>query len=461
MVPSGHGDPASGNGGSVTALTCDACSGSLEVGVGGLATCAGCGKKYTREQLPGIVGGLSIGLKGGLKTGPVEPVAPAGPSRESLRELGVHAIESGNPEEAESYAVRLLESDPRDHEAWVLKGQAVAWQSSLRENRILEAGKCFAKGIQVAPKRDRARTREYVSGQMSAISMALIKQRASIYVQYPDPNQAEPFEADLKKIITAVTSTFGRGAPEMAEILKSVATEINTCVVKAWQDVILRDWQKDQYPNDYNMDQFTSRISGAIDLLLLSVDLSDDDDASDITRYNNMVLLAESRLGAKSYERTVNGYSVSRVLTDKAIAANNRLIRGWRDKIKELEGREEQRKRDAYWSTRGDERKALERKEKQLSARLKELQAQADDYPGREDLPEITKKLVDARAAHAATSRLKRAERKDLQNEIDALGARRTEIAKAQLDARKVVAEELTETERHLQAVKSELTKAR
>jgi hypothetical protein len=68
---------------------------------------------------------------------------------------------------------------------------------------------------------------------------------------------------------------------------------------------------------------------------------------------------------------------------------------------------------------------------------------------------------VDARAAHAATSRLKRAERKDLQNEIDALEARRTEIAKAQLDARKVVAEEMAETERRLQAVKSELTKAR
>lgn len=95
------------------------------------------------------------------------------------------------------------------------------------------------------------------------------------------------------------------------------------------------------------------------------------------------------------------------------------------------------------------------------SSRLKKLQAQAEDCPGREDLPEITQKLVAARAAYAATSRLKRAERKDLQREVDALEARRTEIAKAQLDARRVVAEELVETERRLQAVKSELTKAR
>ena len=49
----------SGDGGDVSGLTCDECSGSLEVGVGGLATCAGCGKKYTREQLPGHVGGLA------------------------------------------------------------------------------------------------------------------------------------------------------------------------------------------------------------------------------------------------------------------------------------------------------------------------------------------------------------------------------------------------------------------
>ena len=438
-------------------LTCAECSGSLEVGVGGLATCGACGKKYTREQLQGNVSVLKAGLKGS----PLAAPAPAGPSRESLRELGVHAIESGNPEEAESYAVRLLESDPRDHEAWVLKGQAVAWQSSLRENRILEAGKCFAKGIQFAPKRDRPRTREFVTGQMSAVVMALIKQRASIYVQYPDRDQAEPFEADLKKIITAVTSTFGRGASEVEDILKSVATEINACVVKAWEEVILRDWQKDRYPNDFAMDRFTSRITGAIDLLLLSVDLSDDDDVSDITRYNNMILLAESRRGAKSYERTVNGYSESRVLTEKAVAANNRLIQGWRTKIKELEGREEQQKRDAYWSTRADERKALELKEKLLASRLQKLREQADDYPGRDELPQITHKLVELRAAHASTSRLKRAERKDLQNEIDALEARRTEITRSQADARKGVADELAETERRLQAVKSELTKAR
>lgn len=449
----------------MSGLTCHQCLGSLEIGVGGLATCAGCGTKYTREQLHGDVGrssgGLKGGLRGGLKSSPVEPAAPAGPSREGLRELGVHAIESGNLQEAESYAMRLLESDPRDHEAWILKGQAVGWQSSLRENRIVESANCYAKGIELAPKSEKARTREYVSGQIRALAMALIKQRASIYIKYPDLDQATPFESDLKQIITAVTSVLGRTGTEVAGIWEEIATEINESVVKAWQEVILRDWSKDRYPNDFDMDQFTSRIGGAIELLLLSVGLSDNDDSRDITRYNNMILFAECRRDAKSYERTVNGYTVSRLLTDKAIATNNRLIGEWRQKIKEIEGREEKRKRDAYWSTRGDERKALERKEKQLSARLKELQAQADDYPGRDELPEITKKLVDARAAHAATSRLKRAERKDLQSEIDVLEARRTEIAKAQLDARKVVAEEMAETERRLQAVKSELTKTR
>lgn len=423
------------------------------MGVGGLAICNGCGMKFTRDRAQGKVQGA-----GGSGTA---PAAAPGPSRESLRELGVHAIESGNLQEAESYAVRLLESDPRDHEAWILKGQAVGWQSSLRENRIVESANCYAKGIELAPTRDQARTREYVSGQIGALAMALIKQRASIYIKYPDPDQATPFESDLRQIITAVTSVLGRTGTEVAGIWEEIATEINDSVVKAWQEVILRDWRRDSYPNDFDMDQFTSRIGGAIELLLLSVGLSDNDDSRDITRYNNMILFAECRRDAKSYERTANGYSVSRLLTDKAIETNNRLIAEWRQKIKEIEGREEQRKRDAYWSTRGDERQALEREARELSSRLEELQEQADDYPGREDLPEITRRLVDARAAHAATNRLKRAERKDLQSEIDALEARRAEIAKAQLDARRVVADEMTETERRLQAVTSELTKAR
>lgn len=423
------------------------------MGVGGLATCHDCGKKFTPDRAQGKIQDV--------RGSGTAPTAAPGPSRESLRELGVHAIESGNLQEAESYAMRLLESDPRDHEAWILKGQAVGWQSSLRENRIVESANCFAKGVELAPKSDQARTREFVSSQIKALAMALIKQRASIYIQYPDRDQATPFESDLKQIITAVTNVLGRTGTEVAGIWEEIATEINESVVKAWQEGILRDWQKNRYPSDLDMDQFTTRIGGAIQLLLLSVGLSDNDDSRDITRYNNMILFAECRRDAKSFERTVNGYRPSRELTDKAIATNNRLIGEWRQKIKEIEGREEQRKRDAYWSTRGDERKALERKERQLSSRLKELQAQAEDYPGRGELPEVTRKLADARAAYAATSRLKRAERKDLQREIDALEARRTEIAKAQLDARRVVAEELVETERRLQAVKSELTKAR
>jgi len=69
--------------------------------------------------------------------------------------------------------------------------------------------------------------------------------------------------------------------------------------------------------------------------------------------------------------------------------------------------------------------------------------------------------LVEVRSAHAGTSRFKRAERRELQREIDALEVRRAEIVRAQADARTAVADELAETERRLQAVKSELAKAR
>lgn len=434
------------------------------MGVGGLATCNDCGMKYTRERMQEKV--QEVKASGGV------PAAASGPSLENLRDLASHALESGNMDEAEAYASRIIEADPRDYQAWIMKGQAAGWQSSLRNIRILEAANCFAKAVELAPDADREGVEDYVSDQISRIASAIINMRASIYIEYPEPDQAEPFEQDLRQIIEAVKSLLGRSGTRVKGIWEDIATQINNAVVKAWTDVIQPDFKNDPHPNDYDLQRFLSRLSAAEDLTKISIGLSDDDDADDVVRYRNLILYAENRRDAKSYEWTVNGYVVSKYLTADAKAVNNRLISEWRDKIKTLESLELQRKKDAesreaqrrfdeYWSTRKEEKQGLERKENQLKKELAELQEKADDYPGRDELPGLTQQLVDLRASHEATSRLKRAERKEIQSQIDVLEGRRSEIVRGQLAARQSVAAQLTEVENRLKAVQAELTKPR
>jgi hypothetical protein len=375
-------------------------------------------------------------------------------------------------DEAEGYASRIIEVDPRDYQAWITKGQAAGWQSSLRSIRIVEAANCFAKGVELAPESERDHVETYVSGQVSRMAEGIINLRAGIYVEYPEPDQAEPFEGDLRQILAAARSLLDRSGTVVDGILEEIATQINNVVVKAWSETIQPEYKDDPHPTDYDMQRFTSRLGAAINLLEISVNLSDQDGRDDVTRYKNMILFAENRRDAKSYEWTVNGYAVSKQLTAEAKGINNKLIAEWRERIKDLEvqevrrkrdaeEREAQHRRDAFWSTRQEEKRDLERQEVTLNKRLSELQAKADDYPGREELPGLTQQLVDLIAAHEATSRLKRAERKELQSQIDALEARRSEIAQAQLAARQSVGEELTDVESRLKAIQTELTKPR
>ena len=436
------------------------------MGVGGLATCNDCGMKYTRERMQEKIQELRSSGTGG------SPAVASGPSVESLRELAGHALESGNMDEAEAYASRIIEADPRDYQAWITKGQAAGWQSSLRDMRILEAANCFAKAVELAPEGEHAQVEEYVSDQISRLATAIINMRAGIYVEYPEPDQAEPFEGDLRQILAAARSLLDRSGTVVDGILEEIASQINAVVVKAWSETIQPEYKNDPHPTDYDMQRFTSRVGAAINLLEISVNLSDQDGRDDITRYRNMILLAENRRDAKSYEWTVNGYAVSKQLTAEAKAINNRLISEWRQKINDLETQESKRKKeaeeqeaqqrhDAYWSTRQDEKKGLQHNERQLAEKLVELQVRADDYPGREELPELSAQLTELRATYEATSRLKRAERKELQGQIDVLEARRSQIAQAQLAARQGVADELTEVESQLKAVQAELTKPR
>lgn len=435
------------------------------MGVGGLATCNDCGMKYTRERMQEKI----QEMKG---AGGASSQVASGPSIESLRELAAHALESNNLDEAEVYASRIIEADPRDYQAWITKGQAAGWQSSLRNIRILEAANCFAKAVELAPGEQRDGVEDYVSGQISRIATAIINMRASIYIEYPEPEQAEPFEHDLRQIIEAVKSLLGRSGTRVKGIWESIATQINNAVVKAWTDVIQPDFKNDPHPSDYDFQRFLNRLSAAEDLTKLSIGLSDDDDVDDVVRYRNLILYAENRRDARSYEWTVNGYVGSRALTAEAKAVNNRLISEWRDKIKGLEAGEAKRKQeveqrvaqaryDAYWAVRRDAREDLERKESQLTKKLAELQAKADDFQGRDELPALTQQLSTLRSAYEATSRLKRAERKDLQGQIDEVEGRRAQITQAQQAARAAVADELAQTEARLKAVQDELTKPR
>ncbi len=78
---------------------------------------------------------------------------------DNIRELANDALEGSNYEEAYRHATTILEHDPRDADALIMKGEATGMQSTLASHRLNELIQSVNKAVEVAPEDDTIRLR--------------------------------------------------------------------------------------------------------------------------------------------------------------------------------------------------------------------------------------------------------------------------------------------------------------
>lgn len=423
------------------------------MGVGGIATCASCGMKYTQERVQEKV----QHVRGTVTIDNTQMAA-------NYLELAEHALEARNLDEAEVYANKLVELDPTDYQGWLVKARAAGWQSTLQNLRLREAAIAFARAIDNAPSEVSEGVREFAASQMGSLAVALIKTRGSVYVDYPSPDQAAGFKRDLTEILEATRGLLERTGTSASVIWEDIATSINNSVVQAWSDTIQKDYRSERYPSEFAFDLFRERIPPAIQLMETAIGLSSEDDAADIIRYQNIILFAENLRDAKSYQYTVNGYVVSSTLTKEAQAVNNRRIAQCRQAIASLEKADRERKeatqraladarRELYWSSpeNREEHARLTTRQQELAVQLEALRAEERAIPGRDELAAVVARISALNAQLDGMNLFKRSERKALQDKI-----RAEEAIRDGLQAR--IAQEQGDLSPRIDAAKTELS---
>ena len=213
----------------MAALVCDLCGGKLIMGAGGIATCDSCGMEHSANRMKEKV----QEIKGTVKVDNSHMI-------ENYIEMAETAKESGNNTEAEAYCNKILEIDPTNYSAWMIKGQAVAWQSTLQNSRVDEGVNAFIKGINNAPEEEKEELIEIAKEQITNLSVAMISLRADRFAKWPDEEESAGFISDLAGILaTVLTFLQQTGAlVPISEIMAPVATKINQSVVKAYQSKI-------------------------------------------------------------------------------------------------------------------------------------------------------------------------------------------------------------------------------
>lgn len=108
------------------ALTCEMCGSTEIVRQDGLYVCQACGTKYSIEDAKKMMSDDTVSIKGTVK------IDNSG-ELPNLIKLGESALEAGNPQEALSYANRILELDSSLYRGWFLKMQATSGLATLQD----------------------------------------------------------------------------------------------------------------------------------------------------------------------------------------------------------------------------------------------------------------------------------------------------------------------------------------
>ena len=118
------------------ALTCEMCGSTDIIKQDGLFVCQSCGTKYSVEEAKKMMVEGTVSVKG------VVTVDNSGLIDNYLL-MAKNALDAGNKSEAENYCNKIIEINPTHSKAWLFKGNAAGWQSSLANLRYEESIKCF------------------------------------------------------------------------------------------------------------------------------------------------------------------------------------------------------------------------------------------------------------------------------------------------------------------------------
>lgn len=426
-------------------LTCEMCGSNDLLKQDGVFVCQTCGTKYSVEEAKKMMVEGTVEVAGTVK---VDNTA----SIENYLKIAKTAYSSQNQAEAENYANKVIEIAPDNYEAWLIKGKAAGWQSTLANPRFPECVSAFSAALSNTPDDQRDTVIEEIKEEITNISCALISLRAERFIKWPDAEESTGFISDITTILKTVTAFLVKGISiSISDIMSPAAEMINKSVINAYKSTIYPDYKSKEYPypNDRDFSKYIERLDYCIQLVEQSIKLCDDDSESDIQRYKNLIDLQEYAINACSYDwqhptarlDSSNAsywrkqgydvdiynnriYFVKSVLTDSAKSHRRSKISEYKSKISAIESEidrkikaEKKKKLDEFWSKHSEEHKALTQELKKANKKRDELTKAQKGYSKvkllDKHIAEITVILEEDRNP---TSQLKKSEKDFIKN---------------------------------------------
>lgn len=453
-------------------LVCEMCGSADVLKHEGLFVCQVCGCKYTLEEARKMMVEGTVEVTGTVTIDQSETVG-------NYRALLDNAINSGNNQQAELYCNKIIEIDPSNWYAWLRKGHAAGWQSTLANLRISEAIACYGSSLNCTNDEEERETIINCSKQdIQSMCLACVNLQLERFAKWPDEEET----ASTLQIILAVSQnmisyiTTMMVSMDLETLMVPIASEITNTVISTWNNYITREYVNDDdtgHPGKYAYSKLLDRAHHCQTLLLKTIELSKHDDESDIERYESLIAInlycmnncawdyhytTEYLLGVPYTHK--NWYRAS-TLTNEAVNSRQRANAQYQNNITEIKrqiaarkaeqerekARIEQEEKDArvatYWASHPVEKQKLDSERDELENIVAEFDKLLATLSEDHEIISLQKALESLYRNKKSLSRFNLKQRKDIQEQIDEANDKLNDLKikkEAALQARRRVA---------------------
>lgn len=320
-------------------ITCEMCGSTDLIKKDGVFECQSCGTKYSVEEAKKMMVEGKVDVSGSIvKVDDSNKI-------ENYLTMAQNAFDSSNQQEAENYCNRIIEIDANNYRAWLIKGKAAGWQSTIANIRFGEAINCFEKAISNAPEENKNDVKKESIDEIRKLLNALNQLACGHYIDYPSEGNANSIINSLALVKDSIDE-FKKSTAEDVDFSEDdlkLGLDINSAVVTAYSQTIYREYVGDEgHPDKFDFEQFRDRAIAANSLLDMCLLFATSDKQSQITIYKNKLQILEELVKASSFtkEYLSSGGSYWRVeytLTDVTKQKIVDMIMEVHNKIKELD----------------------------------------------------------------------------------------------------------------------------
>lgn len=321
-------------------LTCEMCGSTDLIKQDGVFVCQTCGCKYSVEEAKKMMIEDTVDVSG--STVRLDNTS----NIENYLKLAENAFSANNNKEAESYSNKILEINPNYYKAWLIKGKAAGWQSTLNKSRIFESIECFEKAIDHVPESEAAELKKEIAEEIAKLSKASLSLCCDIFVENPSKNNANLLVETAASINKSAIKLLEKCSIAPAKYEETTAICIRESAINAYDHIVWPEYSRSNggYPYAFQFTNFLDKSSACIMVLKCSITMSSSSDKLDdvkIKNYKDLIRITTDRINAAGYEKKFNGsssyWAVTSTLSASARQKNLEDINIYHQKIKELD----------------------------------------------------------------------------------------------------------------------------